>query len=115
MGFENVGKVWTPEEFREYLGTIDPPAWCRAITLHHTGIPTLDHRPDGFKPNHLENMRHYYAEEEVYSASGRLLKGKWSEGPHLFIDDADVTGWIDVLGPNEGHSRWLSGGTWNPD
>ena len=54
MGFTNVGEVWTPDEFRDYLGTIDPPAWARAITLHHTGSPDLAARPDGFSAQLVE-------------------------------------------------------------
>ncbi|MCA9712320.1 MAG: N-acetylmuramoyl-L-alanine amidase [Myxococcales bacterium] len=92
MGFTNVGEVWTPDEFRDYLGTIDPPAWARAITLHHTGSPDLAARPDGFSAQLVENMRHYYADTEVYNSAGTLVKGKWSAGPHLFIDDDQCWG-----------------------
>ncbi len=97
MGFANVGKVWSPEEFRAYLETIEAPSWARAITLHHTGSPTLEDRPNGFLPSHLENMRHYYEEVEVHNAAGTLVKGKWSEGPHLFIDDDQCWGMTDLL------------------
>jgi hypothetical protein len=93
MGFSNVGEVWTPDEFRDYLETIDPPAWARAITLHHTGSPDLAARPDGFSPQLVENMRHYYAETR-----------EWSSGPHLFIDDDQCWGMtaLDEIGVHAG-------------
>jgi hypothetical protein len=84
MGFENVGRVWSPSEFRQYLGTIQRPVWCRAITLHHTGVPSLAQRPRGFLPNHMTATQHYY----------QRTNG-WSAGPHLFIDDDQCWGMTD--------------------
>lgn len=84
MGFENVGKVWTPAQLRDYLATIQKPAWCRAITLHHTGIPSLEQRPVGFNEQHIRNMASYYRD-----------KLGWSAGPHLFIDDDQCWGMTD--------------------
>ena len=83
MGYENVGRVWTPAQLRQYLGTLDRPAWCRAITFHHTGVPSLEQRPRGFLPNHMNNLESYY-------------RGKgWSAGPHLFIDEDQCWGMSD--------------------
>ena len=83
MGYENVGQVWSPAQLKTYLGTIQKPVWCRAITFHHTGVPSLEQRPRGFLPNHLTNLKSYY-------------QGlKWSAGPHLFIDEDQCWGMCD--------------------
>jgi hypothetical protein len=83
MGYENVGRVWTPTQLSQYLGTLERPAWARSITFHHTGVPSLAQRPRGFLPNHMTNLMGYY-------------KGLgWSSGPHLFIDDDQCWGLSD--------------------
>lgn len=46
-----------------------------AICIHHTAAPSLKQRPEGFKPEHMDNLRDYY-----------LSRG-WSSGPHWFVDD----------------------------
>ena len=84
MGFENVGKVWTPSELATYLGTIEKPAWCRAITLHHTGVPALADRPNGFTKTSIQGIQGYYQRDL-----------KWSSGPHLFVDDDQCWGMCD--------------------
>lgn len=81
MGFENVGRVWTPATLREYLTTVKPPAWAKAIVLHHTAAPSLAQRPDGFLAEHLKNIQHFYS---------KTLG--WSTGPHLFVDDDQIWG-----------------------
>jgi len=85
VGYENVGRIWTPESLAQYLATINKPEWCRAITLHHTGAPSLAQRPLGFTIQHIENIRDYYHND----------KG-WSGGPHLFIDDDQIFGMSDL-------------------
>lgn len=84
MGYENVGRVWTTPELRTYLETIEPPVWCTAITFHHTGIPSLQMRPQGLLEHHMRNTQHYYQNELG-----------WSAGPHLFIDDDQCWGMCD--------------------
>jgi len=84
MGFENVGRVWTPESLQGYLATIAPPAWCTAVTLHHTAEPSLAQRPNGLLIRHVENIRDYY----------KNTKG-WSAGPHLFADEDQLFGMCD--------------------
>jgi hypothetical protein len=81
MSYANVGKRWTPRSFRDYLGTITRPSWCRSITLHHTASPSLAMRPDGLSAQHILNLQNYYQK--------RL---GWSRGPHLFIDDDEILG-----------------------
>jgi len=85
MAYENVGLVWTPDSLVEYLATLAPPAWCRAITLHHTGAPSLAQRPRGFLLQHIRNLRDFYQNEK-----------HWSAGPHLFIDDDEIFGMCDL-------------------
>jgi len=85
MGYENVGRVWTPESLGQYLATIDKPDWCEAITLHHTADPSLADRPKGFTIRHIENIRDYY-----------INKKGWSAGPHLFIDEDQIFGMCDL-------------------
>ncbi len=84
MGYENVGRVWTPAELKQYLGTLDKPAWATSITFHHTGVPSLEQRPRGFLPNHMTNLQNYY----------QVTNG-WSAGPHLFIDEDQCWGMSD--------------------
>lgn len=84
MGYENVGRVWTPAELRQYLATLDRPAWASSITFHHTGVPSLAQRPRGFLPTHMTNLQHYYQ-----------VTNKWSAGPHLFIDEDQCWGMSD--------------------
>lgn len=85
MGYENVGRVWTADSFAEYLKTIEKPAWCKAVTLHHTGSPCLVDRPKGFLIQHMRNLQYFYQHE----------KG-WSAGPHLFVDDDEMFGMSDL-------------------
>jgi hypothetical protein len=81
MGFENVGKVWTPASLGEELSQRQRPSWCDGVTFHHTAVPSLAQRPLGFKLQHLQNLQHYYQAE----------KG-WSAGPHLFVDEDQLWG-----------------------
>lgn len=80
--FENVGLVWTPESLRDYLKGRPRPAWCKGITLHHTGAPSLATRPKGLLITHIHNMRDYYK-----TPVPEIGKGSWGTGPHLFVDE----------------------------
>lgn len=84
MGFENVGRIWTPDSLARYLATLSPPNWCKAVALHHTAAPSLAERPRGFVIQHIENLRQFYRDEK-----------HWSAGPHLFIDDSQIFGMCD--------------------
>ncbi|HET8705963.1 MAG TPA: peptidoglycan recognition family protein [Pseudomonadales bacterium] len=85
MGYENVGRVWTLNSFKDYLASQPRPDWCRAITLHHTSTPSLAQRPKGMQVKHIESLRDFYKNE----------KG-WSAGPHLFIDEDEIFGMCDL-------------------
>ena len=84
MGMTNAGEVWTPSELVSHLATMEPPAWARAVTLHHTGSPRLADRPDGFNAQGMRDTKLFY--ETTYN---------WTEGPHLFIDDDQCWGLTD--------------------
>src|SRR5512134_3350001 len=84
MGFENTGRVWTVDSLKGHLAEIKKPDWCNAVTLHHTGAPSLAQRPNGFTAQHLRNIEHYY----------RVTKG-WSSAPHLFVDEDQLWGMCD--------------------
>ena len=80
MSYANVGKVWTPESFKTYLGTQKRPPYIKSVTLHHTGAPSLAQRPKGFLAQHILNIQSYY----------KTLG--WNRGPHLFIDEDQIFG-----------------------
>lgn len=80
MSYNNTGKVWTPDSFGEYLKTLKKPDWAKAVCLHHTSEPSLNQRPQGFKIQHIENMKSFY------QGMG------WKSGPHLFTDEDQVFG-----------------------
>ena len=80
MSYANVGKVWTPDSFGEYLKTLKRPDWVKAVCLHHTASPNLAQRPKGWTIQHIENMR------EFYKGMG------WRSGPHLYTDEDQVFG-----------------------
>jgi hypothetical protein len=81
MGFEITGMSWTADEFNDYIQLVPIGQWAKSVTVHHTYSPDLEDRPEGWKPTHLENLRHYY---------GNILG--WSAGPHLFVDEHKVWG-----------------------
>jgi N-acetylmuramoyl-L-alanine amidase CwlA len=80
MSYSNVSKVWTPDSFGEYLKTIKPPSWAKAVCLHHTASPSLAQRPKGWTIQNIINMR------EFYKGMG------WRSGPHLFTDEDQIFG-----------------------
>lgn len=87
MGFENVGRVWTTKSFYEYVKAElgKPPAWIKAICLHHTAEPSLAQRPSGFSIQHIKNIESFYRNTL-----------NWSTGPHLFVDDNEIFGMCDL-------------------
>ena len=62
MAFTIVGKRFSPEEFENYVAGITMGSWKpQFVTLHNTASPTLADRPNGFTPQHMENLRQYYS------------------------------------------------------
>ncbi len=51
------------------------------IVLHNTSSPTLKQRPNGLTRQHIDNLEHYYRDDQG-----------WSAGPHLFVDDRQI--WV---------------------
>jgi len=80
MSYENVGKVWSVDSFKEYLSGLKRPTFAKSVTIHHTGAPSLAQRPNGFTVQHIHNIKGFY------QSLG------WSKGPHLFIDDDQIFG-----------------------
>jgi peptidoglycan hydrolase-like protein with peptidoglycan-binding domain len=78
-----VGRKFTHDEFRAYLGSLVIPPWCRFITVHNTSAPDValynkwTQKP-GWQPEQwLKNLTSYY------SGMG------WHGTPHLFIPPVD--------------------------
>jgi hypothetical protein len=94
MGFENVGKVWTPASLAEYLTTRTAPSWVDSITLHHTAAPSLAQRPKGFTIQHIRNIQDFYKRPKSEGGAGG-----WSAGPHVFIDEDEIFGMSDFRFP----------------
>lgn len=89
MGFQNVGKIWTPASLADYLESLEKPSWAKSVTLHHTGSPSLTQRPSGFTIQHIQNIRDFYARPKSKDGKG------WSAGPHLFVDEDELFGMSD--------------------
>lgn len=97
VSYANVGKRWTPEQFRAYLATIPKPAWAKAVCLHHTASPSLAMRPGGLTEQHVKNLQSYYQNDL-----------KWKAGPHLFADDHLILG-LSPLTETGTHAKSFNG------
>lgn len=89
MSFANVGKVWSPRSFNDYLGKgAARPKWIQGVTLHHCAEPSLAQRPRGLTAQHIENTADFYQ------------RGRgWDRGPHLFIDEDQIFGMTPLAQP----------------
>jgi hypothetical protein len=85
MGWKGiVGRNFTPEQFREYVGGLRWDRWQpEFIVLHHTAVPSLAQRPHGFNQGSMSGLERYYRNEMG-----------WSAGPHLFVDDQPAGIWV---------------------
>lgn len=54
--------------------------WVKGVVLHHTWLPDLAMRPQGFQAQHIENIVDFYKQ-----------KG-WNRGPHGFVDEDQIWG-----------------------
>lgn len=88
MGYELVGKAWDVPAFREYVQELPRLGWCKAICVHHTAMPALSHRPNGWRLQHMRNLKDYYQNHLG-----------WSAGPHLFTDEDQVFGMSSLYRP----------------
>ena len=72
-----ISQGFSVEEFREYVNGLSWVDWVPDfITLHHTAVPSLAQRPNGFNQASMSGLTRYYRDELG-----------WSAGPHLFVDD----------------------------
>lgn len=77
-----VGERFAVEDFARYLEKVEWKLWKpQGITLHHTGVPDLEMRPNGFTPKHIQGLESYYRDVK-----------KWQSAPHLFIDQDGI--WV---------------------
>jgi hypothetical protein len=83
--FPIVGRRFTPAEFVAYVAWVKEEehyGWePTGITVHHTGVPDLSMRPNGFTEQHMRWLRNYYHDELG-----------WRHGPHIFTDDHGI--WV---------------------
>jgi hypothetical protein len=87
MSYANVGKVWTPDSFKEYLKSLKKPSYPKSITIHHTGAPSLSQRKSGLTIQHIHNIQSFY------QSLG------WNRGPHLFVDEDQIFGMTPLSTP----------------
>lgn len=87
MSYSNVGKVWDPQGFKDFLVGEDT-SWASSVTIHHTAFPHLEMRPKGFTIQHMRNLQSYYQNDLG-----------WSAGPHLFTDDDEILGLSPLTSP----------------
>jgi hypothetical protein len=77
------------------------PWRAKGITLHHTAVPSLAQRPNGFTAKHLENLQHYY-----------LRQLGWSGMPHIFIDDVGDPILMQPLSQRGVHAASFNSSRW---
>lgn len=82
-----VGRNFTPGQFKQYVAGLLWGAWRpEFIVLHHTAVPSLAQRPNGFNHASMSGLERYYRNEMG-----------WSAGPHLFVDDQPAGIWVFTL------------------
>lgn len=87
-----IGHAFDPATFDAYCRSLKFDGWRPSfIAVHNTAIPDLALRPNGFTAKHIENLVGYYRNEQR-NDKGKVVKKKWSAGPHLFIDDRQI--WV---------------------
>ena len=98
-----VGRNFTPDAFREYVAGLTWGEWQpEFITLHHTAVPSLAQRPNGFNNASMSGLERYYRDEMG-----------WSAGPHLFVDDQPAGIWVFTPSPRRGYTpRASTVGPW---
>ncbi len=81
MAWDIVGRRFSDDEFDAYVAGLSLSRWHpEFIVLHNTAVPSLAQRPDGFTPQHIQNLYGFY-----------VGKG-WSGCPHLFVDQNGI--WV---------------------
>ncbi|NLH99307.1 MAG: N-acetylmuramoyl-L-alanine amidase [Chthonomonadales bacterium] len=81
MAWDIVGRRFSDDDFATYVDGLSLSRWKPDfIVLHNTAVPSLAQRPNGFTPQHIQNLHGFY-----------LGKG-WSGCPHLFVDQNGI--WV---------------------
>jgi hypothetical protein len=81
LSWDIVGRRFSDDEFDAYVAGLTLNRWTpEFIVLHNTAVPSLAQRPNGFTPQHIQNLYGFY-----------VGKG-WSGCPHLFVDQNGI--WV---------------------
>src|SRR5215216_6515071 len=80
------GRLFTASQFASFIkGQVMPKLnkrdqWKpKFIVLHHTGIPSIKQRPNGFTTDNMFSLADFYG-----------VKKGWKSGPHLFVDQNGI-------------------------
>lgn len=91
-----VGKKFTPEEFRQYVTTVDFSAWDpKFVVLHNTGTPKLSEWHKFSTEQRMQNLAAFYGEQQHFKA-----------GPHLIIDDEGIWVFSPLTRPGSHAVSW---------
>ncbi len=91
------GTQFTPAAFAKYVEglKLGSAGWTpQFVVRHNTSSPTLAQRPNGLAPQHLLNLQSYY------EGLG------WHAGPHLFVDDHNISVFSSLLHPGVHSPSW---------
>lgn len=95
-----VNRSFTPDEFSQYVDTIEFSIWRpQFIVLHNTGAPTLHQWLSGptSPQQRILNLQAYYRDQLG-----------WSAGPHLFIDNHLIWAFTPLVMPGVHSPSWNS-------
>jgi len=97
-----VGRLFTKEQFAAYVKKSIVPVlkkqgqWRPSfIVLHHTGIPSIKQRPNGFTTPNMHSLATFYGEKQ-----------RWRSGPHLFVDQNGIWVFTDLLKKGTHSPSW---------
>lgn len=102
-----IGQRFTPTEFAAYVKRNVVPElnkrghWKPSfIVLHHTGVPSISQRREGFTNANIASLARYYG-----------VGQGWRSGPHLFVDQNGI--WVFTPLTRTGtHSPSWNGVAW---
>jgi hypothetical protein len=98
-----VGKSFTPDEFEQYLHTLDFGPWRpKFVVVHNTFLPTLEQydewktrRPPFPDEQWMKNLVSYYRDQQG-----------WSAGPHLIVTDEKILAFTPLTVPGTHTPSW---------
>jgi hypothetical protein len=88
----------TALDFERHVISLDLAAseWHpQFVVLHNTAKPTLAEWPSVPGPQRIQNLVHYYRDEQV-----------WSAGPHLFVAPEAIYGFTPLTTPGVHSPSW---------